>query len=245
MSEKKKLVFFLPNIFTALNMGCGFAAIVFATKEEFYKSCMLLILGAFFDSVDGRLARLTGTASAFGEQFDSLSDLISFGMAPALLFYHRFLFQFGRLGLILSFIFVLCGALRLARFNANISKVNPNFFQGLPIPSGAMALIGLVLFSQEFSIDFYFHYGTPVYIVFYALLMVSNIPFPSFKKSAWVVKHKKQVLMIIFLILASLFLYEQVMVLSLMTAYIFSSLIYFMTHRGELSSVFDWVEHED
>ena len=86
MSERKKLdkfAFFLPNTFTAMNIGCGFVAIMFSIKGEFYSACMFIMLGAIFDSVDGRVARLTGTQSQFGEQFDSLSDLVSFGMAPA------------------------------------------------------------------------------------------------------------------------------------------------------------------
>lgn len=92
----KKIAFFLPNTFTALNMACGFASIVFAMKGQFYMGSMILLLGAIFDSVDGRVARLTGTQSSFGEQFDSISDVISFGMAPALLLYLRFFQEIGR-----------------------------------------------------------------------------------------------------------------------------------------------------
>ena len=156
-SNKKldKLAFFLPNSFTALNIGCGFMAIMFSIQGDFYKSCMLIILGAIFDSVDGRVARMTGTQSAFGEQFDSLSDLISFGIAPSIIFYNKFLLDSGRLGMVVSFLFLLCGALRLARFNANIDKVKSDYFQGLPIPGAAAAIIGFVLVSSEFPT--YFH----------------------------------------------------------------------------------------
>ena len=124
MAEKRldKFAFFLPNTFTAMNIGCGFVAIMFSMQGEFYKACMFIFLGAIFDSVDGRVARLTGTSSSFGEQFDSLSDLISFGMAPAIIFYNRFLIDSGRVGMVIAFLFLLCGALRLARFNANIEK---------------------------------------------------------------------------------------------------------------------------
>src|SRR5687767_3072151 len=102
MPDHKKWAYFLPNVFTALNMGCGFMAIMWAIKGQHYKACMILVLGALFDSVDGRIARLTGTESSFGEQFDSMSDLLSFGIAPSLLFYHRFLDQFGRPGMMLA-----------------------------------------------------------------------------------------------------------------------------------------------
>src|SRR5690606_19468750 len=132
-------------IFTALNMACGFVAIILALKGQYYKACMLIVLGAIFDSVDGRVARLTGTQSHFGEQFDSLSDLLSFGFAPAMLFYLKFLNSGARLSLVTTFLFILCGALRLARFNANLDRVKSDYFQGLPIPGAAMALIGYIL----------------------------------------------------------------------------------------------------
>jgi len=124
---------------------------------------MLLVLGAIFDSVDGRVARITHTQSAFGEQFDSISDVVTFGVAPAFLVYNKFFITAGRLGLVTSFIFLLCGALRLARFNANIDKVSSDFFQGLPIPSGALALVGLTLFSLEYPEINTF---TPVFVVY-------------------------------------------------------------------------------
>ena len=108
-------------------MGCGFASVLFALDHRFVHACLVLILGGIFDMVDGRIARITGTQSHFGEQFDSLSDLVSFGMAPALIFYLKFLQPMGRLGKIAAFLFLLCGALRLARFNANIEKVNSDY----------------------------------------------------------------------------------------------------------------------
>ena len=132
-------------MFTALNLGCGFFSIITVQQGLFFEACVLLIIGSLFDSVDGRVARMTGTNSNFGEQFDSISDVVSFGMAPAFLIYHRFLFDHGRLGIIVCFIFCLCGSLRLARFNANINDVSSDYFQGLPIPMGALALIGYTL----------------------------------------------------------------------------------------------------
>ena len=171
--ESKRIIFYsLPNTFTALNMACGFTSIILSWRGEFYQAALVLILGAIFDSVDGRVARLTGTQSSFGEQFDSLSDLISFGLAPSLLIYNRFLLEAGRLGLVIAFIFVLCGALRLARFNSSIEKVSSSFFQGLPIPGAAIAIVGYVLISLEFTIldD---HASVPmIYTLFYALLMI-------------------------------------------------------------------------
>ena len=116
--SSKRLAFFLPNIFTGLNMACGFASMVLASRGLHYEAAMILILGAIFDSVDGRVARLTGTSSSFGEQFDSLSDAVSFGVAPAFLIFNKYLSQYGRLGAVISFVYLLCAALRLARFNS-------------------------------------------------------------------------------------------------------------------------------
>jgi CDP-diacylglycerol--serine O-phosphatidyltransferase len=138
--------------------------------------------------MDGRVARMTGTQSSFGEQFDSLSDLISFGVAPAFLFYFRFLQEAGRPGMILAFLFMLCGALRLARFNANISVIDKRFFQGLPSPAAAALVAGLVWLATDLRetrwIDAtgrdlaWLAWAVTVYA---GVTMFSNAPFYSFK----------------------------------------------------------------
>lgn len=244
MAERKfdKLAFFLPNIFTAMNVGCGFVAIMYSIQGDFYKACMFIFLGAIFDSVDGRVARLTGTSSAFGEQFDSLSDLISFGMAPAIIFYNKFLLNTGRIGMVIAFLFLLCGALRLARFNANIAKVNTDYFQGLPIPGAAIAVLSYILVSLDFPQFFNNLYVAIPYIVIYALLMITNIPFPSFKKSEWVKRNKRKVLFLIFMLISALFIYEQVMIPVIITSYVLLSLIYVALNRKKFKGIFDWDE---
>ncbi len=236
----RRIAFFLPNTFTALNMACGFFSIILGWKGQFYQASMLLVLGAIFDSVDGRVARMTGTQSAFGEQFDSISDVVTFGVAPAFLVYNKFFFDLGRIGLITSFVFLLCGALRLARFNANIDKVSSDFFQGLPIPSGALAILGITLFSLEFPEINNFQPLIVAYVLAIAFLMISNIPFNSFKNSPWVKAHKKRVLFIIFSIVALTFIYEEVMIVSVMLLYILSSLIYYVRNRDKLKDMFHW-----
>jgi CDP-diacylglycerol---serine O-phosphatidyltransferase len=243
--ENRRWAFFLPNTFTALNMACGFAAILHGFQGEFYKACMFIVLGAVFDSVDGRVARMTNTQSAFGEQFDSMSDLVSFGVSPAIVYYFRFLANSGRPGMVAAFFFILCGALRLARFNANIDKNKSDYFQGLPIPGGATAVIALVLISLSLPEIVDYKPFTVGYLIFYAVLMISNIPFPSFKKSEWVKTNKKQVLMVIFMILASLFIYEEIMIPIIITFYVVASLIYFLTHRKKFEGIFDWQEEPD
>lgn len=240
--ENRRWAFFLPNTFTALNMACGFTAILHGFHGEFYKACMFIVLGAVFDSVDGRVARLTNTQSSFGEQFDSMSDLVSFGVSPAIVYYFRFLSTSGRPGMVAAFFFILCGALRLARFNANIDRVKSDYFQGLPIPGGATAVISLILISIHFPELAFNSYIAIPYLLFYAILMISNIPFPSFKNSDWVKRHKKQVLMIIFTIMASLFIYEEFMIPVIITLYVIFSLLYFLTHRKRFEGIFEWKE---
>jgi CDP-diacylglycerol--serine O-phosphatidyltransferase len=245
LNTPRRLAFFLPNTFTALNMGCGFFSIILGWKGDFYLASMLLVLGAIFDSVDGRVARITHTQSAFGEQFDSISDVVTFGVAPSFLVYNKFFINMGRIGLVTSFVFLLCGALRLARFNANIEKVSSDFFQGLPIPSGALALVGLVLFSLEFPQINVYVPAFIVYVLFFAFLMISNIPFNSFKKSQWVKSHKKRVLFIIFLLFILTLLREQIMIGLIVLTYVFASLAYFLRNKGALEDMFQWQGEED
>lgn len=242
---KNKMAFFLPNIFTALNMGCGFSSIMFAIKGDYYKACMVLFLGALFDSVDGRLARIMGSQSSFGEQFDSLSDLISFGMAPAIMFYMKFLAGYGRAGMVFAFFFMLCAALRLARFNANLSKINPNYFQGLPSPGAAMGIISFVLVSLNVIPELNNPYISFFYIAFYSLLMVSSIPFPSFKNSAWIQKRQRLSLFIIMCLITFVFLYEEVVLSLIISSYVSISMIYFLINYKTLSKLMVWDEEAE
>ena len=245
MTGPKKLAFFLPNSFTALNLACGFISVLLSFKGEFYYGCMILGLGAIFDSVDGRIARLTGTQSSFGEQFDSFSDLISFGIAPAFLIYNRFLLDSGRIGIIVAFFYMLCGALRLARFNANIEKVSSNFFQGLPIPCGALCILGLVLISLDINIIQNYIPVVAVFVICVSLLMISNIPFSSFKDSPFVRKHKRAMLFFIFVSFAAILVHEKIMIFALTTAYVFGSLLYYITHKKALGDIFQWNEPDE
>lgn len=229
--DSRRLTYFLPNVFTALNMACGFGAVLYAMRGRFQNACLLLILGAIFDSFDGRVARLTGTQSEFGEQFDSLSDLVAFGFAPAILMYKCFLHQLGRVGIALSFIYLLCGALRLARFNVNVHRVDPNFFQGLPIPGAAAAMVGLVLISRAYPIFLKTCPWLPaIYILIYAFLMVSTIPFASFKKSPWIKRHRRLVFLLIFGILAAVFIFQEEMVFGLISVYVLGCVAYDIYH---------------
>lgn len=240
MNNAKKLAFFLPNSFTALNLACGFAAMILSVRGMFYEACLVLILGAIFDSVDGRVARMTGTQSSFGEQFDSMSDVVSFGVAPSFLIYQKYLIHYGRLGAVAAFVFLLCGALRLARFNSNIDKVSSDFFQGLPIPSAALAIIALVLFADQFPVVDSIPLLPVIYTVFYGVLMVTTIPFCSFKNSKWVKDHKKMVLFFVLLLVALIFSYYRIMTILVITSYVVGSILYYLKKRREFGDVFQW-----
>jgi CDP-diacylglycerol--serine O-phosphatidyltransferase len=220
LNTPRRLAFFLPNTFTALNMACGFFSVILGWRGEFYQASMLLVLGAIFDSVDGRVARMTGTQSAFGEQFDSISDVVTFGVAPAFLVYNKFFMNMGRLGLITSFIFLL---------------------------SGALAIVGLILFTGEYPEAGIMDHPwiAIVYVLFYAFLMISNIPFNSFKNSPWVKSHKKRVLFIIFTILILIVAFHEIMIGGLILLYVLGSLLYFFKNKGALEEMFHWKGEED
>ncbi len=245
MNNSRKFAFFLPNIFTALNMACGFASIVFSIRGQFFEAAMVLILGAIFDSVDGRVARLTGTQSSFGEQFDSISDVVSFGVAPSMLIFHKYLSSFGRIGAVVAFIFLLCGALRLARFNANIEKVSSDYFQGLPIPSAATAIIGYILLADKFPVIDNYPVVALFYTLFYGILMITNIPFNSFKNSELVKKHKKAALFILFVLIALVFSYYKIMIALGISVYVIGSLLYYLKRRRDFGDSIQWSEEQE
>ena len=135
----------IPSLFTVANMFCGFLSIIESTRGNFERSAVLLLVAIFADVLDGRIARLTGTATAFGEAYDSLADVVSFGVAPALLAYQWGLSEVHRVGMAVAFLFLVAGSIRLARFKANTNSSSD--FIGLPIPAGAGAIAMLVLMS--------------------------------------------------------------------------------------------------
>jgi len=180
--EPKKGIHILPSLFTTGNVFCGFYAFVSVLNEKFYYAAWAIAIGMIFDGLDGRIARLTKTTSAFGEQYDSLADIITFGMAPAFLAYSWVLKPFGRLGWMAAFLFLLCAALRLARFNVTKHEVRSQHFIGLPSPAAAVVVASIVIAFE----DLFATRMNPLIMVMvvYALafLMVSNIKYPAFKQ---------------------------------------------------------------
>ncbi|QGY40948.1 CDP-diacylglycerol--serine O-phosphatidyltransferase [Pseudodesulfovibrio cashew] len=190
MAKEKKLprhksVYLLPNLLTTASLFLGFLGLTWAIKGD-YASCALCILSScVFDGLDGKVARLTGTTSEFGVQLDSLADLVAFGVVPATMAYLWMLNDFGRLGLMAAFLFMACGALRLARFNVQAATSSKKHFVGLPIPAAACTLATLVLFT-EYVPEQYMHSVLPIFtlglVYVLSFFMVSTVRFYSFKE---------------------------------------------------------------
>ena len=180
--KRRKGIYILPNLFTLAALFGGFYAIVMAMNGRFDQAAIGVFCAMVLDSLDGRVARMTNTQSAFGEQMDSLSDMVSFGAAPALIAYVWGLTSLGRWGWIGAFVYCACAALRLARFNVNTAVVDKRFFQGLPSPAAAALVAGFIWLMNDAGIDgFDVRWITFVLMLFAGLTMVTNVPFYSFK----------------------------------------------------------------
>ena len=177
-------IYVLPNLFTSASLFCGFYSIIASFKEHFVPASVAILFSVVFDGIDGRIARLTNTTSKFGAEYDSLADVIAFGVAPSLLAYSWAMSIYGKWGWLVAFLFVLCGALRLARYNIQIGLIESNVFNGLPIPAAASVVATTVIFfsSDYVVVEGKFHnIFILVFVVILSLLMVSSIKFYSFK----------------------------------------------------------------
>jgi CDP-diacylglycerol---serine O-phosphatidyltransferase len=183
---RRKGIYILPNAITLAALFSGFYGIVMAMNGRFEVACIAIFCAAVLDSLDGRVARMTNAQSAFGEQMDSLSDMVSFGAAPALIVYIWALKDLGKPGWIPAFVYIAGAALRLARFNVNIGVVDKRFFQGLPSPAAAALVIGLVWVMDDAGFKNASHIDWLSWVaagltLFAGLSMVTNAPFYSFK----------------------------------------------------------------
>ncbi|WP_437319136.1 CDP-diacylglycerol--serine O-phosphatidyltransferase [Sorangium sp. So ce385] len=192
--ELRKTLFLLPNLITLSSIFCGFDSIrrsaTAQSEDDFYRAALLIVFAMFFDTLDGRVARMTKTQSAFGLQIDSLADIVSFGVAPSMLVYQWTLHRFDLAGLLVSFIFTACGAIRLARFNVlsmgeTGKPTKPSkYIVGLPIPGAAGILVSIVVANHAAAGDIGGERYAPAILVtttILSLLMVSTIRFRSFK----------------------------------------------------------------
>lgn len=187
--KRRKGIYILPNLFTLAALFGGFYAIVMAINGRFDLAAWGVGCAMVLDSLDGRVARMTNTQSAFGEQMDSLSDMVSFGAAPAIISYVWALKSLGRWGWIAAFVYCACAALRLARFNVNTGVVDKRYFQGLPSPAAAALIAGFIWLLTESGIkgtDALWGISVPwimfALALYGGLTMVTNVPFYSFKE---------------------------------------------------------------
>ena len=226
-------VYLLPNLITTASLFGGFYAIVAAMDGRFYPAAWAILIALILDGLDGRIARLTQSTSGFGVQYDSLADLVSFGVAPGILVYLWALKDFKQFGWAAAFLFVVCGALRLARFNVQTGSIDPRYFNGLPIPAAAMMVATIVAFYTELG-EFAPERSKFILIVIYVLsfLMVSNIKYISFKKVELFRRHPFHTLVGLVLIFVVVATAPNIMGFLLMAAYVASGPVStFMYHR--------------
>ncbi|MDG4811847.1 CDP-diacylglycerol--serine O-phosphatidyltransferase [Hydrogenovibrio sp. 3SP14C1] len=183
MKPFEKGIYLLPNLMTTLALFAGFYAVIAGMNGQFELGAIAIFVAMVFDGLDGRVARMTNSSSAFGAEYDSLADMVSFGLAPALLVYQWALQDFGKLGWLVAFIFTVGAALRLARFNTQVGIADKRYFQGLPSPAAAALLAGFVWMVETNNINTGLEsLMVLVLTVISGLMMVSNIRFSSFKE---------------------------------------------------------------
>jgi CDP-diacylglycerol--serine O-phosphatidyltransferase len=257
MGEKmKKGIYILPSLLTCANMSCGYLSMLSSIDGDFSRAAWFIVLAIAFDMIDGRVARLTKTTSEFGVQLDSFSDLISFGLAPSIMMYHLVLSSMGKVGMAIAILFVLCSALRLAKFNVQVQDgVVHSSFIGLPTPASAGLLLSFVLSYELFagsgqSLSFkiipvlmknmpIFFETMPVVMVILSLLMVSNVPYYSFKKMKLSKPKTFRLLVLVVLLLFLMIVFPQNIIFILFSLYILSGLIgigvrYYNVHKKRI-----------
>ena len=222
----KKGVYILPNLITMGNMFCGFFAIVSAFNGAFFRAAVAILIAAVMDGLDGKVARLTNTSSRFGVEFDSLADLVSFGVAPAMLIYAWVLQPFGRFGWAAAFLFAGCGALRLARYNVQVDSSESKNFTGLPIPAAACMIASLVIMHKHlWGIETQHPLLLMLTAYVLAFLMVSTIKYRSFKALDLKKRHPFSLLVSALLALFILVSEPQVTLFLAFTVYAFSGIV--------------------
>ncbi|WP_415886755.1 CDP-diacylglycerol--serine O-phosphatidyltransferase [Neptuniibacter sp. QD37_6] len=182
IKPRSRGIYLLPNLFTTGALFSGFYAIVASMNGHFENAAIAIFVSMVLDGLDGRVARMTNTSSAFGAEYDSLADMVSFGVAPSLVVFSWVLDDIGKLGWFAAFIYVAGAALRLARFNTQIGSTDKRYFIGLPSPAAAAAVAGLVWAATEYEIDgSAYVYLIAAFVALVGVLMVSNVFYYSFK----------------------------------------------------------------
>jgi CDP-diacylglycerol--serine O-phosphatidyltransferase len=219
----RKGVYVLPNLLTSASLFAGFYSIVATYGAQFEHAAYAIVAGAIFDGLDGRVARMTHTTTRFGVEYDSLADLVSFGVAPAFLMYGWALAGFGRWGWLAAFLFLVCGALRLARFNVQVNTVEKGRFNGLPIPAAATFIAsGIMLYYYLGGEGSLKHFAVLLAVYVLAFLMVSTVKYNNFKDLDPFLKRPFNTLVVFILLMVLLMAEPQVMIFFLISAYVVS-----------------------
>ncbi len=232
--RRRKGIYILPNLFTLAALFGGFYGVVMAINGRFDLAAIGIFCAMVLDSLDGRVARMTNTQSAFGEQMDSLADMVSFGAAPALIAYVWALKDLGRWGWIAAFVYCACATLRLARFNVNTGVVDKRSFQGLPSPAAAALVIGFVWVMTELGYSGselpWYMFGIALYA---GLTMVTNVPFYSFKDVHMKKSVPFAVIVLIALIIAIINIHPPTVLFSLFVIYGISGYVIYAWRRAK------------
>jgi len=235
LSLRRRGIYLLPNLFTTAALFAGFYAIVQAMNGRYDVSAVAIFIAGFLDGLDGRIARLTGTTSAFGIQFDSLADIVSFGVAPALLAYHWGLGP-GRIGWSLAFLYVVCAAMRLARFNIRTASADKRYFVGLPSPMAGCVLASIVFAFPEPREARWLAAALAGLVFSVAILMVSRMRYYSFRDIDLRNRRSYIYVLPIAAVLVAIALHPKYVLLALSAAYLLSSPVLYMRDRRALRS---------
>lgn len=223
MKPFEKGIYLLPNLMTTAGLFAGFYAVIAGIQGEFALGAIAILLAMIFDGLDGRIARMTNSCSAFGAEYDSLADMVSFGLAPALLMYQWILHDFGKLGWLVAFVYTVAAALRLARFNTQVGVADKRYFQGLPSPAAAALLAGLIWVVESNHIETGIEGVTALVLtVFAGAMMVSNVRFSSFKEFNLKGKVPFMTLLVIVLVLVIITLEPAMLLFIIFFIYAFS-----------------------
>ena len=215
--NKIKLSYLFPNLLTASSIFAGILSILYSIESNFTLAIYMILLSGILDSLDGKVARLTNSQSQFGLEFDSIADTVAFGVAPGMLLYLSIAHEYGRLGILVTAIFIIFGAIRLAKFNAITHS--SSVFLGLPIPSGAIFIASYIYVMEEYVSEYV--YIIPFLAIGVAFLMVSNIRYPSFKQNLFGKQYILRVLVGVLLLLSLLYLYTMETVFVAVNIYTF------------------------
>ena len=233
----KRGIYILPNLVTTASLFAGFYSLVATLNRDYYTAAIMIFVSAVCDGLDGKVARMTGTTSKFGVEYDSLADVVAFGVTPALMVYSWALRPYGRLGWLAAFLFAACGALRLARFNVQVNTVESKRFVGLPIPAAACMVAATVLFLQHlnrlpqelFQAPFMFKRLALITLIYLlAFLMVSNFRYYSFKDPALIRRQPFGFLLLAVVLLIVVAAEPVVMVFAIMLTYVLSGPVGFL-----------------